>query len=311
MNKKHLILSIVLIFISSLGYADTNWDTNQSGTPTVFKVKPVQMWLCESYNVTTGVCTGDNIFNIVSTITEDDGRCDIAGVAPGAVACSMGSTSAIPKNVEYRYMRMELDRNMWLTGTLTNSLQSNVSLASCHTDSSNASTAGYVSEGSTGGTASEQGLRFSDGPGNEDFQGNAAIGVANTTDTYWNSCFGDSNLPGCNAWSTIQFIEDNGGTAYDGTNSGSRDYNIMNDYSVPVGPVWQGGLAPSEPNMFMIYALSSPYTRTLDTNPTIKMSFDVTDGLDGDFIKSTEGSSEVEGCTLYVGNPGVAITISD
>ena len=309
MNKKYLIISIILFLTSSLSFADTAWDSNISATPTVFKVKPIQMWLCESYNVTTGVCTGDNVHNIVSSITADNGRCDIAGVAAvGAVACTMGNTATMPKNVEYKYMRMELSRDMWLSGSVTNT-GSNSGLASCHTDASNVPVAGYISEGSTGGTASEQALRFPDGPGNEDFQGNAAVGTANTT-SYSATCFSDSSNAGC-VWSSIKFIEDNGGTAYDGTNAGSRDYAFMNDYSSPTGPIWQAGLAPDDTTMFMIYALSSPYTRTLDTNPTIAMSFDVTDALDANFISSTEGSDVVRGCNLFVGNPGVGITITD
>ena len=311
MNIKHLIISIILVLTSSLSFAGTNWDSNQSGTPTSFKVKPIQMWLCESYNLTTGVCTGDNIHNVQSTVTNDNGRCDIAAVSgAGAVACTMGSTATIPKNVAYNYMRMELDRTMSLTGTVTNT-GSNADLASCHTDSSNVSASGYVDQGSTGGTPSSQGLRFMSGPGNEDFQGNAAVGTGNTTTTKWQSCY-DSGGAGC-SWSSIKFIEDNGGTAFDGSNDGSNDYSQMNDYSTTAsgGPVWQQGLANADTTMFMIYRLTTPYTRTLDTNPTIEMSFDVTDALDANFIKSTEGSDVVSGCTLYVGNPGVTVTFSD
>ena len=296
--------------ISTFAYAGTDWDNNNSSTPTVFKVKPIQMWLCESYSLTTGVCTGNKIFNVKSTIANDSGRCDIAGILPGAVACSMGDTDKLPKNIEYKYMRMELSRDMCLSGTLANASQANVSLSSCHTSSSNAAADGYMNQGSTGGTASEQALRFMDGPGNEDFIGNAAVGSANTTQTYWQSCYDDTTVGGC-AWSKVKFIEDNSGTAYDGTNGSGRDYSLMNNYSSPKGPIWQGGLAPGETSLFMIYALSSPFTRTQDTSPTITMSFDVTDALDGDFIKSTEGSDVVEGCALYVGNPGVKITIVD
>jgi hypothetical protein len=311
MNKKYLIISTILVLISSLSFADTSWDNNQSGTPTVFKVKPIQMWLCESYSLTTGVCTGDNIHNITSTVTADSGRCDIAAApGTGAVACNMGSTASVPKGITYNYARMELDRTMWLSGTVTNS-GSNADLASCHTDSSNVAASGYADEGSTGGTASTQALRFMSGPGNEDFQGNASVGTGNTTNTKWQSCY-DSGGAGC-SWSTVKFIDDNGGTAFNGSNDGSADYSQMNDYTVSAsgGPVWQQGLADADTTMFMIYKLSTPFTRTLDTNPTIAMSFDVTDALDANFVKSTEGTDVVSGCMLYVGNPGVTVTFSD
>ena len=175
MNKKYLIISTILVLISSLSFAGTSWDYNQSGTPTVFKVKPIQMWLCENYNLTTGVCTGDNVHNIQSTVTADNGRCDIAAApGTGAVACNMGSTASVPKGITYNYVRMELDRTMWLSGTVTNS-GSNADLASCHTDSSNVAASGYADEGSTGGTASTQALRFMSGPGNEDFQAMGSV----------------------------------------------------------------------------------------------------------------------------------------
>ena len=44
------------------------------------------MKLCGDFDLTTGACTGDNIYTVVKTLTADDGRCDIAGVEQGAVA---------------------------------------------------------------------------------------------------------------------------------------------------------------------------------------------------------------------------------
>ena len=42
------------------------------------------------------------------------------------------------------------------------------------------------------------------------------------------------------------------------------------------------------------------------------MSFDVTDALDAQFIYANEaGSDPIEACSIYIGNPGVSITISE
>ena len=84
-------------------------------------------------------------------------------------------------------------------------------------------------------------------------------------------------------------------------------------YYVPVGSIWQSGLEENDTSLTLIYLLSSPYTRSsADIFPTVTMSFDVTNAMDAHFIRSEEaGKDDVSTCTIFVGNPGVTISISD
>ena len=64
----------------------------------------------------------------------------------------------------------------------------------------------------------------------------------------------------------------------------------------------------------MIYKLTSPYTRTSDTPPTLRMAFDVTGGLRAQFVQYTadeDPSPGTEFCTITPNRPSVTITISD
>ena len=79
----------------------------------MFKVKHISMKLCESFDVTTGLCNGSNDVEFSPNVATDNGRCDLAGVAPGAVACSE-TMKNIPKNVTFNFMRVVISRWMWL-----------------------------------------------------------------------------------------------------------------------------------------------------------------------------------------------------
>ena len=62
----------------------------------------------------------------------------------------------------------------------------------------------------------------------------------------------------------------------------------------------------------LMYVLATPYTTKAGTTPTLKMSFSVEDALDADFFKSeVAGKDDVLGCTVYVGSPGVSMSLYD
>ena len=111
------------LFSQINAYSNNNvngkWTLGAYATPSVFKVKPISMKLCESFDVTTGLCNGSNDVEFSPNVATDNGRCDLAGVAPGAVACSATGASNIPKNVTFNFMRVVISRTMWLTGTVT------------------------------------------------------------------------------------------------------------------------------------------------------------------------------------------------
>ena len=317
-RNKIIGFSIVALFFTSTGTnSETFWDNDQTANPTVFKVKPTDMKLCGDFDLTTGACTGDNIYTVVKTLTADDGRCDIAGVEQGAVACNYGPTNSMPVGETYNYARFELDRTMWLKGTITNS-GGNSGMASCHTDSSNTqSSNSSAAEGSVGGTPSLQAITFMNGAGNDTIIGNATKTAANTSDAEDGLCIADPTRSGC-SFSYIQSLTDQGATHL-GTGEGSvqidgtQDYWMFTRYYVPVGSIWQSGLEENDTSLTLIYLLSSPYTRSsADIFPTVTMSFDVTNAMDAHFIRSEEaGKDDVSTCTIFVGNPGVTISISD
>ena len=315
MNKFIAILSI--LFISTLSaFATTSWDNNQTTDPTVFKVKPISMQLCEDFSLTTGVCSGDNTYTITKTMTADDGRCDIAGAEPNAIACNFGSfdSPTLPSGVTYSYVRTELSRTMWLKGTVTNT-GSNSGLASCMTDSTNvqADNSTYA-EGKVTGSPTLQAINFANGPGNEAYQGNASKTSANTLSAY--DCTSDWNAQAC-SWNYITSLQTQGATHYGpGTNGttnwGAKDYYMFSAYYQSNEHIWMSDVEESDTSMILIYLLSTPYTTKAGITPTLKMSFSVENALDADFVKSEEaGKDDVQTCVLYVGSPGVTISLYD
>tara|TARA_B100001769_G_C22086514_1_gene585730 strand:- start:108 stop:1145 length:1038 start_codon:yes stop_codon:yes gene_type:complete len=315
-------------------------------TPTVFKVRPLEMNLCESFNINTGVCNGTNDVTFTPTIA-NDGICDIAAVAPGSVACSAGGTEDIPTGVTFNYMRVKIDRTMWLQGSVPSSSavwqngdDYDGSIAHCVTSSSNTNTNGTSApEGtvltSAGGepVPTEQAIFFSNGPGNEDETGDASN--ASWATASGNSGSGNSGADACNPdWDAINlgdlsslgspcsFVSittlDNAGYT-NSSSSGGGNYTYTMDYSTTWSnaeslKIWQGRLTASSEGLVMIYKLSSPFTRTLkDVSPLLKMSFDVTNALRAQFTKYTadEDADGTEVCTLDVGDPQVTITITE
>tara|TARA_B100000965_G_C19544676_1_gene737197 strand:- start:24 stop:1058 length:1035 start_codon:yes stop_codon:yes gene_type:complete len=344
MNRIVLIIAMSLFtFIGSISssIALTNvtqkWTNSAFGTPTVFKVKPINMTLCESFNLSTGDCTGANDVLFTPTIS-NDGICDIAAAEPGAIACSASGTGDIPKNVTFNYMRVLLDRTMWITGSVSASGVEwqagsgggayDGSISSCVTSSSNENTNGTSApEGATTGTASEQPIYFVNAPGNDTETGNASNSSWATArgndgtqacEVNWNAV-GQGNfasLAAPCAWIAIDSLDDAGYTSISNTSNG--EYNYYTDYSGTWSSgesdkIWQGGLTAASEGFVMIYKLSAPYTRTSDIDPLLKMSFDVTNALRSQFAKfdADENASSTEFCSIDVGNPTVTITITD
>ena len=328
MKKLFLIfLPITLIFLSISSYLQANnnvsgnWTLGAYATPSVFKVKPISMKLCESFDVTTGLCNGSNDVEFSPNVATDNGRCDIAGVAPGAVACSATGANNIPKNVTFNFMRVEISRTMWLTGTVTpedanggtiawgNGDDYDGNIQSCVTSSALTNTNGNsapigvaVTSGSQ--TPTEQAMFFLNGPGNDTFQGNASSDSwaesrgnsledpAATPD--WIAACGSSDFSSLVNlyWADVTPLDNAGYTKT--TSSSCGNYSYYNDYSstwldfdtgveTVSQQIWQGGLEPSDEALAMVYKLTESFTRTLDRTPTLKMAFDVTNSIRAQF----------------------------
>ena len=322
-----IFLPVTLIFLSISSYLQANnnvsgnWTLGAYATPSVFKVKPISMKLCESFDVTTGLCNGSNDVEFSPNVATDNGRCDIAGVAPGAVACSATGANNIPKNVTFNFMRVEISRTMWLTGTVTpedanggtiawgNGDDYDGNIQSCVTSSALTNTNGNsapigvaVTSGSQ--TPTEQAMFFLNGPGNDTFQGNASSDSwaesrgnsledpAATPD--WIAACGSSDFSSLANlyWADITPLDNAGYTKT--TSSSCGNYSYYNDYSstwldfdtgveIVSQQIWQGGLEPSDEALAMVYKLTESFTRTLDRTPTLKMAFDVTNSIRAQF----------------------------
>ena len=104
-----IALCVVLyLALTSTTYAGRTNDagtntTSATGTPTVYQVNPISMQLCNSYDLSTGACSGDT-FTFVKTYTANNGYCDIAAVSPGAEACIFGSTEGMTVGHVYNYV---------------------------------------------------------------------------------------------------------------------------------------------------------------------------------------------------------------
>ena len=313
------------LFLQTNAYSNSNvngkWTLGAYATPSVFKVKPISMKLCESFDVTTGLCNGSNDVEFSPNVATDNGRCDLAGVAPGAVACSATGASNIPKNVTFNFMRVVISRTMWLTGTVTpvdanggtidwgsggdydGNLQSCVTSSELTNTNGNSAPVGVaVSSGSQ--TPTEQAMFFLNGPGNDTFQGNA--NADSWSESRGNSLEDPAATPDFNAacgsndfssfanlyWADVTPLDNAGYTKT--TSSFCGNYSYYNDYSSTWlnfdtrveevrQQIWQGGLEASDEGLVMIYKLSEPFTRTLDRTPTLRMAFDVTNSLRAQF----------------------------
>ena len=325
-NKFFYIFCFVIFFTNNSFSAQFEFDQDD---PTIFKVKPMNMQLCEDWDRSTGECVGDNTYTITKTLTADDGRCDIAGVAPNAIACNYGSFNnpKLPSGVTYSYIRTELSRSMWLKGTVTNTNDPSVSgVSQCHTDGSH--TQANNSQNAEGNTASDftptlQKFNFVNGPGNEATIAagldNGTKTAANTNANYFTTCINDLNAQAC-YWNTVPSLVTQGAThfglAIDG-NAGtanwlSKDYYMHTPYYASTEHIWMSDLDEADTTLVLMYVLETPYLTKPGVTPTLKMSFSVKDALDADFFKSeVEGEEDVASCALYVGSPGVSMSLFD
>jgi hypothetical protein len=321
------------LFLQTNAYSNNNvigkWTMGAYATPSVFKVKPISMKLCESFDVTTGLCNGSNDVEFSPNVATDNGRCDLAGVAPGAVACSATGASNIPKNVTFNFMRVVISRTMWLTGTVTpvdtnggtiglngggdydGNLESCVTSSELTNTNGNSAPVGVaVSSGSQ--TPTEQAIYFLNGPGNDTFQGNA--NADSWSESRGNSLEDPAATPDWNA-----------ACGSNDFSSFAKSYSYYNDYSSTwlnfdtgveevAQQIWQGGLEASDEGLVMIYKLSEPFTRTLDRTPTLRMAFDVTNSIRAQFsqyVADEDPAPGTEFCTLDVGRPSVSISVTD
>ena len=297
---KKITLFIIIGFLSQTHFASSASlegtypnDTALYGTPSVMSFDMQSMKLCESVSPSTGACIGDNTYTFTKTMT---GRCDIAATETANTnACVFSDTTAgITKNITYNYVRASMTRDVWLKGTVT-SENSNIAEDSrtCSTSSSITNSGTEFPMGAISGTPSTQITTFANGPGNDEF-------VGGITDP--------ANLPnrsngGTQLLLNLPYLDNLGLTK--GTH-----YFWSANYTRPNPHIWQSTLDSTDTEVVLIYRLSSSYTKTTDTNPSVRMTFDVTNSISSQWFKIDNGNSTFSyACTMYLEKPLVTMTI--
>jgi len=294
---------LVLTAVSFAGRTGDGSTSSATGTPTVYEVNPISFQLCNSYDLSTGACSGDT-FTFVKTYTANNGFCDLAGVSPGQDACVFGSTEGMTVGHTYNYVRTTVKRDMNITGTVTitgSDWDGNSSIDYCSTNSANTNSNDIIAAGTPGQTASKQTITMITAPGNETDYGNATVGTANTTPCGGASCSDPAYFKGFE------------GTAL--AKGGGSQYSYTWSYTTPQNSIiWMGDIETNASDAItLIYALTESYTVQAGRYPTIKMVIDVTDSLFCGTVDGTnDGSSDAtEICYCETGSPSISWTILD
>ena len=297
---KKIALFIIIGFLSQTHFASSasleGVYPNGSalyGTPSVMSFDMQSMQLCESVSPSTGACVGDNTYTFTKTMI---GRCDIAATETANTnACVFADTTAgITKDITYNYVRASMTRDVWLSGTVTTT-NSNIPEGSrtCSTSSSITNSGTEFPMGAISGTPSTQITTFANGPGNDEF-------VGGITDP--------ANLPNTSEGASAVYLSlpylDNLGLM------DRFDYFWSVNYTQPTPHIWQSTLDSTDTEVVLIYRLSSSYTKTTDTNPSVRMTFDVTNAISSQWFKVDNGNSTFSyACTMYLEKPLVTMTI--
>ena len=297
---KKIALFIIIGFLSQTHFASSasleGVYPNGSalyGTPSVMSFDMQSMQLCESVSPSTGACVGDNTYTFTKTMI---GRCDIAATETANTnACVFADTTAgITKDITYNYFRVSMTRDVWLSGTVTTT-NSNIPEGSrtCSTSSSITNSGTEFPMGAISSTPSTQITTFSNGVGNDTF-------VGGITDP--------ANLPNTSDGATqvllnLPFLDNLGLVKGD-------HYDWSANYSQPTPHVWQSTLDSADTEVVLIYRLPAPYTKTTDANPSMKMTFDVTNAISSQWFKvENDNSTFSYACTMYLEKPLVTMTI--
>ena len=251
------------------------------------------MQLCESVSPSTGACVGDNTYTFTKTMT---GRCDIAATATANTnACVFADTTAgITKDITYNYFRVSMTRDVWLSGTVT-SANSNIAEDSrtCSTSSSITNSGTEFPMGAISSTPSTQITTFANGPGNDTFVGGITdpANLPNTTMVVHKLLL---NLPYLDNLGLVK------GNHYTGLQTTLRQPHMFG----------RATLDSADTEVVLIYRLSAAYTKTTDTNPSVKMTFDVTNAISSQWFKvDNDNSTFSYACTMYLEKPLVTMAI--
>ena len=271
------------------------------GTPTQMEFDVQSMQMCEDFNPATGICTGSNDYTFNKTMT---GGCDIAATASANTnACSYSNTSAgITKNIGYKYMRVTMSNTINLNASVTATTAANIGSGineitagnrTCSTRTGS-NTSIYFATAAVSSTSSSQAFTLPQGPGNDTF-------VNNITDP---TNLPNTTLGGSDVNLNIKFFDDLG--LQKGTH-----YTFTNNYSTPIAPlIWQSGINADASTFTTIYRLNETYTKTTDVNPTVKMTFDVTNAVAANWMKYNDSSDNLTySCAVFIERPLVTFTV--
>ena len=88
------------------------------------------------------------------------------------------------------------------------------------------------------------------------------------------------------------------------------NYNWSANYTQPTPHIWQNTLDSADTEVVLIYRLPASYTKITDTNPSVKLTFDVTNAIASQWFKVTNDDSSFSyACTMYLEKPLVTMAI--
>jgi hypothetical protein len=152
----------------------------------------------------------------------------------------------------------------------------------------------YFATGAVSSTSSSQAFTLPQAPGNDTFVNNITnpANLPNTT------------LGGSEVNLNIKFFDDLG--LQKGTH-----YTFTNNYSTPIAPlIWQSGIDADASTFALIYRLNETYTKTTDVNPTVKMTFDVTNAVAAKWLKYNDSSDNLTySCSVFIERPLVTFAV--
>ena len=303
LNLNLIILSILMTFCaliprvllahSAVSSLHMHMSQYAVSTPESYILTTKDFTFCESYNLATGVCTGDTYE--VPSDTANSRSCD--AVAPGA-DCVWASSLNIPAGLTFNYVRQTMMNGytMKASATYTDAQKTYpggyyaVESDSCATNSAVTNVDGVIGQGAVNGTASAQVMTGHTAPGNETNNPSAAgekfSGSISTTPLKLSSLIG---------------------SAYENALIANFGYAITT--SSGGSAVWVGN---ADTEIDYIIPLTSTYITT-GKQPLLTIKVNVANTVSAQTIAIHAGSTEIipENCLIWNSGITLDLTLSD
>mgnify|MGYP006125907911 FL=1 len=302
LNLNLIILSVLMVFstliprellahsaVATLHYHMSGLSVS---TPENFILTTNAFKFCESYNVATGACTGDQ--HVVPSDTGNPKSCDLVSVTD---ECVWASSLNMPAGLTFNYVKMVMMNGytMKATGTYTDA-QKAFSLSApyyaitsdtCTTNNAITNIDGVIGQGSVDGTASAQVMTGHTVPGNETDNPPAA----------------GQRFSGTKTTSPLKLSSMMGSAYENALVSNASSSTGVGDLGTAV---WTGN---SDTEMDYIVPLTSTYTTT-GKQPKLTVAVNINNTVKSQTIDIHYGSTSVIAPNCLIWNAGVTMDLT-